>query len=63
MVTLVYKVFPVIVVTLVTPSFWSFVTLVSCHYDVDFNDYQIEEFCGRALVPPQSLVWTAARKV
>ena len=24
---------------------------VRCHYDVDFNDYQIEEFCGRA-VPP-----------
>ena len=46
MVTLVYKVFPVTVVTLVTPSFWSFVTLVSCHYDVDFNDYQIGEFCG-----------------
>ena len=62
MATLVYKVFPVIVATLVTPSFWSLVTLVSCHYDVDFNDYQIEEFCGRA-VPPQSLVWTAARKV
>ena len=62
MVTLVYKVFLVIVATLVTPSFWSLVTLVSCHYDVDFNDYQIEEFCGRA-VPPQSLVWTAARKV
>ena len=51
MVTLVYKVFPVIVATLVTPSLWSLVTLVSCHYDVDFNDYQIEEFCGRA-VPP-----------
>ena len=51
MVTLVYKVFPVIVATLVTLSLWSLVTLVSCHYDVDFNDYQIEEFCERA-VPP-----------